>query len=68
MRFWKSRNENSRPESAEKKKRKIEVRDLKPKTDPQGGASDAKKDDERASGPTGEVDFMKGLRQRSTED
>jgi hypothetical protein len=68
MRFWKSRNENSQPESAEKKKRKVEVRDLKPKTDPKGGATDAKKDDERASERTGEVDFMKGLRQRSTED
>ena len=61
-------DENSQPESAEKKKREVEVRDLKPKTDPKGGATDGKKDEERASGRTGEVDFMKGLRQRTTED
>ncbi|PYL81376.1 MAG: hypothetical protein DMF21_05500 [Verrucomicrobia bacterium] len=35
-------NENSQAESAEKKKREIEVRDLKPKTDPKGGATDEK--------------------------
>jgi len=52
-------NENSQPESAEKKKR--EVRDLKPKTDPKGGATDAKKDDKRVSGRTGEADFMEGV-------
>ena len=56
-------DENSQPESAEKKKREVEVRDLKPKTDPKGGAADTKKkDDKRASGRTGEVDFMKDLK------
>jgi hypothetical protein len=55
-------NENSQPESAEKKKREIDVRDLKPKIDPKGGAKDAKKDDERPSGRTGEADFMEGLK------
>ena len=56
-------NENSQPESTEKKKREVEVRDLKPKTDPKGGATEAKKkDDKRASGRTGEVDFMKDLK------
>ena len=55
-------NENSQPESTEKKKREVEVRDLKPKTDPKGGATDAKKDDQRASGRTGEADFMEGLK------
>ncbi len=54
-------NENNQPESAKKKKREREVRDLKPKTDPKGGAKDAKKDDKRPSGRTGEEDFMKGL-------
>ena len=39
-------DENSQPESTEKKKREIEVRDLKPKIDPKGGAKDADKDDE----------------------
>ena len=52
--------ENSQPESAEKKKREVDVRDLKPKTDPKGGTTDAKKDDKRDSGRTGEADFMQG--------
>ena len=55
-------DENSRPESAEKKKREVEVPDLKPKADPKGGAEDEKKDDKRPSGRTGEADFMKGLK------
>ena len=42
--------------------REVEVRDLKPKTDPKGGTTDAKKDDKRASGRTGEADFMEGLK------
>ena len=54
-------NENSQPDSAEKKKREVEVHDLKPKTDPKGGATDAKKDDRRASRRTGEADFMESL-------
>ena len=53
--------ENSQPESDEKKKREVDVRDLKPKTDPKGGTKDAKKDDKRDSGRTGEADFMEGL-------
>jgi hypothetical protein len=56
------RKENSQPESAEKKKRDVDVRDLKPKTDPKGGTKDAKKDDKRSSGRTGEADFMQGLK------
>ena len=55
-------NEDSQPESAEKKKREVEVRDLKPKTDPKGGATDAKKGDKRAARRTGEADFMQGLK------
>ena len=55
-------NENSQPDSAEEKKGEVEVRDLKPKTDPKGGATDAKKDDKRDSGRTGEADFMQGLK------
>jgi hypothetical protein len=55
-------NENSQPESEEKKKRDVEVHDLKPKIDPKGGATDAKKkDDNRPSSRTGEADFMKGV-------
>jgi hypothetical protein len=55
-------NEDSQPESAEKKKREVEVRDLNPKTDPKGGATDAKKGDKRAARRTGEADFMQGLK------
>jgi hypothetical protein len=55
-------SEKSQHESAEKKKREVEVRDLRPKTDPKGGATDEKKDDKRASGRTGEADFMEGLK------
>jgi len=42
--------------------REVEVRDLKPKTDPKGGATGAKKGDKRASRRTGEADFMQGLK------
>jgi hypothetical protein len=42
-------------------KRDVKVRDLKPKIDPKGGTTDAKKDDKRPSGRTGEADFMEGL-------
>ncbi|HEV3100199.1 MAG TPA: hypothetical protein VGY75_10855 [Candidatus Udaeobacter sp.] len=55
-------NENSQPESTETKEREIAVRDLKPKTDPKGGATDTEKDDKGPSGRKGEVDFMQGLR------
>ena len=56
-------DENSQPDSAEEKKGEVEVRDLKPKTDPKGGATDSKKkDDKRSSGRTGEADFMEGLK------
>ena len=54
--------ENSEPESPEKKKQEVDVRDLKPKTDPKGGATGAKKSDNRASRRTGEADFMQGLK------
>jgi hypothetical protein len=40
---------------------RVKVYDLKPKTDPKGGATDKKKDGKRASGRKGEADFMKGL-------
>jgi hypothetical protein len=45
-----------------KKKREIEVRDLKPKTDAKGGATEADKDDKGPSRRTGEADFMQGLK------
>ena len=38
-------NEKAHRESTEKEKRKIEHRDLKPKTDPKGGAEGEKNDE-----------------------
>jgi hypothetical protein len=55
-------NEKSQPESAEKKQRETELRDLKAKTDPKGGAAEGKKNDKRSSGRKGEANFMKGLK------
>jgi hypothetical protein len=55
-------DENRQPESPENKKREVAVRDLKPKADPKGGATDEKKDDKPSSGRKGEADFMKGLK------
>jgi hypothetical protein len=55
-------NQKSQPESAGKKGQEIEHRDLKPNTDPKGGAAKGKKDDKRSSGRKGEADFMKGLK------
>ena len=46
-------NENTQPESTEKEKREIELRDLKPKTDPKGGAAEGKKNYERSTDYTG---------------
>jgi hypothetical protein len=51
--------------SGEKSKKnvvRVKVRDLKPNTDPKGGAADEKKDDKRPSGRAGEADFMKRLK------
>ena len=56
-------NENNQPESSEKKKRVVPVRDLKLKSDPKGGgATDTETDDKGPSGRKGEADFMQGLR------
>ena len=52
-------NETSEPEPPQKKKREIEIRDLTPKSDPQGGATKAEK---QAFPRTGEIDFMRGGR------
>jgi hypothetical protein len=38
-------NDKTHHESTGKEKREIELRDLKPKTDPKGGAKDAKNDE-----------------------
>lgn len=56
-------NKNNQPESSEKKKRVVSVRDLKLKSDPKGGgATDTERDDKDPSGRKGEADFMQGLR------
>ena len=38
-------DEKTHPESTEKEKREIKLRDLKPKNDPKGGAEGAKNDE-----------------------
>jgi hypothetical protein len=43
-------DQKRQPEPAEKKRREIEHRDLKPNIDPKGGAAKGKKDDKRSSG------------------
>jgi hypothetical protein len=55
-------NQNDQPGVSGKEKREIKVRDLKPETDPKGGAADANEEDRRPSGRTGEADFMEGLK------
>lgn len=50
-------DEASEAEPTKKKKRKVEVRDLTPKSDAKGGATEANKDEKQ----TGEIDFMKGM-------
>ena len=42
-------DEKTDPESTEKEKRAIELHDLKPKTDPKGGAAEGEKNDERST-------------------
>jgi len=54
-------NQTSEPEPTKKKKREVEIRDLTPKSDARGGATESNKDQKHASRPTGEIDFMKGL-------
>jgi hypothetical protein len=54
-------NEKTRPESTEKEKREIKLRDLKPKTDPKGGAAEGEKNEERSTDYTrhdGKGDFF----------
>ena len=54
-------DEKTHPESTEKEKRDIKLRDLKPKIDPKGGAAEGKKNDERSTdytGPDGKGDFF----------
>jgi len=46
-------NEKTEPESTGKDKREIELRDLKPKTDPKGGAAKGEKNCERSTDYTG---------------
>jgi hypothetical protein len=51
-------NEKDEPQLRNKKPRKLEIRDLKAKADPTGGAQVPKRSDKKASPQTGEVDFM----------
>ncbi len=51
-------NKTSEPDPAKKKKKEVEVRDLKPKSDAKGGATKPNKDEKRTFARTGEADFM----------
>jgi len=51
-------NETNEPESRKKKKKEVEVRDLKPKSDAKGGATKPNKDEKNTFPRTGEADFM----------
>ena len=53
-------NETSEPDPTKKKKkeRKVEVRDLTPKSDGKGGATKPNKDKKDTFPRTGEMDFM----------
>ena len=54
-------SETTEPEPTKEEKKELKVRDLTPKEDPKGGASDAKKDKKPPPRRTGEIDFMKGV-------
>jgi len=55
-------NETPEPEPTKDKVKELKIRDLKPKDDVKGGASDGKKDEEAAPRRTGEIDFMKYMK------
>lgn len=42
----------------EKKERKLEIHDLKPKKEAKGGAGEPRPGEKRPPGSTGEIDFM----------
>jgi hypothetical protein len=46
------------PKAKEKKERKLEIHDLKPKKEAKGGAGEPGTSEKRPSGSTGEIDFM----------
>ncbi len=46
------------PKAKEKKERKLEIHDLKPKKEAKGGAGEPRGSEKRPSGSTGEIDFM----------
>jgi hypothetical protein len=55
-------NETTEPEPTKKKEKELKIRDLKPKDDVKGGAPDGKKDEKPTPRRTGEIDFMKYLK------
>jgi hypothetical protein len=55
-------NETTEPEPTKENKKDPKIRDLTPKDDVKGGAPNAKKDERPAPRRTGEVDFMKYLK------
>jgi len=54
-------NETTEPQPTKEEKKELKIRDLTPKEDKKGGASDAKEDEKSPPRRTGEIDFMKGV-------
>lgn len=50
--------EKDDPKPEEEKDRKLEIRDLNPKKEVNGGAKQPTRIEKRATRPTGEIDFM----------
>jgi hypothetical protein len=50
--------EQERPEGREKKKSKLELRDLKPKQEVKGGSGEAPRKPQPPPPKSGEIDFM----------
>ena len=55
-------DETTEPESTKEAKKEPKIRDITPKKDVKGGAADEKKDEKPAPRRTGEIDFMKYLK------
>jgi len=54
-------DETTKPEPTKEKKRELKIRDLKPKSDAKGGASERERDEKPTVRRTGEIDFMEGV-------
>ena len=55
-------SETTEREPTKENEKELKIRDLKPKDEVKGGASDAKKDEKPPPRRTAEVDFMKYMK------